>query len=127
MRVLVDRRRLVGLVIELHDRAVVVLRDQQVAVLVSQDAIGVVATDLPDLGPFLTIGDHAGNGLDRVLGWRWWKGGRRRRRCRGSPSRRAARAGAGGATGPAGTSRRSGCRRLARANQIVVAGILRRL
>ena len=78
VRIRIDRRHFAAR-IELHDGAVVILRDEQIAVLVGKDAVGVVAADVPCLGPLLAGGNHAGNLRHRVV--------RRRRResrgCRG--------------------------------------------
>ena len=78
------------------DGAVVVLRDQQIAVLVGQDAVSVVAADLPDLRPLLARGDDAGDRGDRVVGRRRWE------------RRRVPRGGAGGGAPPG--RRRRGAR-----------------
>jgi hypothetical protein len=114
VRVSVDRFGLAAAVQPDHGR-IVVLRDQEIAVLVRQDAVGVVAADLPHLGPLLTRGNDAGNGGDGVVGRRRREGGWRCGRC-------AARA-----AGPAGSLWGRRWRHLARGNQRLVAGILRRL
>src|SRR5262249_44043120 len=116
VRVSIDRRRLSALV-ELHHSGVVVLGDQQVAALVGEDPIGVVAADLPYLCPLLPRGNDAGDRRDRVVGRRRWE-----RRCGGSVAGRALTR-----TRAARPTTARGRRRLAAGDERLVAGILRRL
>ena len=75
--VVVDDRREARRGIELHDVARVVVREQQLAVVAGDRAVGVVAFPRPDDLPALTRGDDAGDG-----------GGRRRRGRVGGGARR---------------------------------------
>ena len=100
VRVRVDRRDLAAAV-ELDDRAVVVLRDQETAVLVGEDAVGVVAAGFPYLGPFLTGSNDAGDLRDGVFSRRRRESGRSGAApaAGGAPPGRGAAAG-GSATAP---------------------------
>ena len=100
---------------ELHDGAVVVLRNQQIASLVGEDPVRVVAADLPHLRPLLPRGDHAGNPGHRVLGRRR----RERRRCSGRCGTTSLRRAASRPARSAAARRR---RRLARGDQRLVPG-----
>ena len=112
--VLVNRRGVAGL-IELHDGAVVVLRNQEVAALVRKDAVGIVAAGLPQLGPLLSRGNDSCDLAHRVVGWwRRKRGWRRSGTCRRAPRSSSARGG----------RRRWG---FATGDQRLVAGILWRL
>ena len=92
--------------VELHDLAVVVLREQQSAISGAEDAVAVVAGLLPEERPLLTRSDDAGNLRHLVF-----------------PHARHRRGGT--AATPAGTasSAASGRRRLARRDQRGIAGI----
>ena len=123
--VTVHRRRL-AIAIQLHDCAVIVLRQQQPAVIGRKDAVGVVPRGLPDERPALVRRDHAGNGGHRVL-----PRSRRRRRSRaaplsGTPALRSSGGTRSGACRSPATTSGSGRWRLARGNDLGVARIGRR-
>src|SRR6185437_4398899 len=78
--------------IDLQDRVVVLLRDQNVAVFIRKNPIRTVACLLPDLGPLPARGHHARNRSDGEISCRrlHWAVGLRRRALRLLPSARSA-------------------------------------
>ena len=99
--------------IELQDLAVVVLREQQRAIVGADDAVAVVADFLPEELPLLARGNHAGDRFNLVL----------RERLAPAPARRLHARGPSAATTAAARRRRC----LAHGDQRRISGIGRRL
>ena len=108
MRVRIENRRLASLV-ELHHFAVVVLRDEQPAIIGADDAVAVVAGFLPDELPLLPCRNDARDFRHRIVP--------RPRRLSGTPGPAASR------RSPACTPASGRRRVLARRDQGRVAGI----
>ena len=90
------RHRRLAVLIELQDLAVVVLRQQQRAIIGADDAVAVVADFLPEELPLLACGDHAGNRLAPCTHGRRAPARERRPRARPAAATAAAATGGGG-------------------------------